>query len=337
MGIIRKALSVWAAGFLLASCASNDVPAPQWASDLRGAYPESTYLSGLGRGTSRDEAKNDAASELARYLRSTIQSQTNASLSMTQSGNSTESTKSIDRSLSVTSNVELSGLEYTEPYFDKAEKKWKCAAYVSRDKAWEQVVPAVEGARTKFLSLYNNALSELEPLARCRQLGVARSGGSDFINELAFARLVNLQKASVYDDDKRKYDGIPALQAEVRNGLSVFVTVDGDHAGIIVASLSKSLSESGFRVVKKEADASYVARASISDNAVGNEPVAIYPSLELDIRLKGGKSVYAKNLAVEKKTVSYEIDTARRKSYPLLSDMISTSVTAEVGALLGTR
>ena len=51
--------------------------------------------------------------------------------------------------MNVTSEVEFIGLEFTESYYYKSEKKWYAVAYMIRNDVWVQYKPKIEAEKTK--------------------------------------------------------------------------------------------------------------------------------------------------------------------------------------------
>ena len=58
--------------------------------------------------------------------------------------------------MNVTSEVEFIGLEFTESYYYKPEKKWYAVAYMIRDDAWVQYKPKIEAEKQKNLTIFVN-------------------------------------------------------------------------------------------------------------------------------------------------------------------------------------
>lgn len=61
------------------------------------------------------------------------------------------------------------------------------------------------------------------------------------------------------------------------------------------------------------------ANAIIENNAHGAAPVKIYPSLDLKITDKNGKTVFSNQTKMTQKSIAYTLENAQKKAYPLLS------------------
>ena len=270
---------------------------PAWVTNFRAVFVADTYIAALGEGKQKDEAKAEATAGLARQFMTIV------------TDNKT-----------VAGQAELSLVEYTEPYYFKKEKKWACVAFIERDKAWKQCKPVVENAKTKFLAMKKKADSETDPLTKCLLYEKALKSGGAFLEKLEYARFVHPSKEAAYSSDRKAVGELPALIAGERENCSVFLNVTGDYGNIMSVSLATALSKGGFKITKTKKEATYVASALIEDNAIGDDPISITPSLDLKVESKAGKTALAVQANVEKKTVAYTLENARKKAYPLLAE-----------------
>ena len=176
MSAARKILAA-AAMFLCAALAPT-APAekPEWVTGWRAMYPDETYIAQLGKAVGKkasEESRNNAANTVAQYLQTTVQSEVHTTTEFKTEtratgtvGTSTKKSSSQNITLSV--DLTVSSLEFTEPWYDKKEKTWYCLACVSREKAWEQYRPALQSARDKLFAFYKAAEATEEPLYRIR-------------------------------------------------------------------------------------------------------------------------------------------------------------------------
>ena len=281
---------------------------PAWVTNFRAVFVADTYIAALGEGKQKDEAKAEATAGLARQFKTIVTD---------------------DKA--VAGQAELSLVEYTEPYYIKKEKKWRCVAFIERDKAWQQYKPVVENARTDFFAMKKKADSESDPLTKCLLYEKALKSGNSFLEKLEYARLVNPNKEAVYFSDREAVSELPALIAGERENCSVYLSVVGDYGNIMQTSLAAALSKGGFKIARTKKEAVYVAYALIDDNAIGDDPISITPSLDLKVESKAGKTAFAVRANVEKKTVAYTLENARKKAYPLLAEQSEKAILSELG------
>ena len=117
---MKKILILWLS-FVSAVCFAKPKSEPDWFKNYRTAFPNSEYLAQRGSGVTAEDAKTDAAAQLARYFQSTVSANLSTTMSSITTGSSVqEETRVIDE-VNVTSEVEFIGLEFTESYYYKPE------------------------------------------------------------------------------------------------------------------------------------------------------------------------------------------------------------------------
>ena len=144
---------------LFSSCATNS-RIPDWVSSNESIYPESSYIKGVGIGKTKEEAKTNSAAEIGLYFQSNIDSVIHTEFKDEITSNSTETNQKLIQNITLSSKITLSGLSYTQPFYNSKDKNWYCMAYISRKKAWELYQSEVQQAKMAFYALYNNISSE---------------------------------------------------------------------------------------------------------------------------------------------------------------------------------
>ena len=289
-------------------------PPPAWLSDYRAVFPDAAYIAQKATADKADRARTEAVAQIARYFKTSV----SANL------------KTVENDVSLSSDVSLFAVETTEPYYLKKEKKWHCVAFIERAKAWEQYQPTVEGAKTEFYSMKKNADEESDPFEKCALLSKAWESGRVLLEKLDYARILDAKKEAAYEDDRKTASGMPGEIAKEKEKCTVYISASGDYGSTVSSALSQTLSRNGLKIAKHESEAAYIASAAIEDNAVGSEPVSIYPSLEFKIESKAGKTVCSSEVKMESKTVSYTLDNARKKAYPILAGELDKAVSEEL-------
>lgn len=322
---------------LLAGCASTSGSGaiPDWMTDYRTVYPDTQYVAQRGRADSEATAKTEAVAQIARYFQTSVNANLKTSIQSVTSGEGVSETTTVVNDVDVMSQVDLFAVEYTDPYYFKKEKKWYCVAYIEREKAWNQYQPTLENAKTEFYSMKKNADSESDPLIKCSLYGKSWNSGKKFLEKLEYARILNSQKERAYSDDRKTVSEIPALIAGEKEKCTLYLDVKGDWGNVISSSLSKTLSDQGFKIAKNPKEANYTAHTEVENNAIGNDPIQVQPSLDLKIVSRTGKTVFANQTKSEKKTIAYTLENAQKKAYPLLAEECEKSISAELSKLLG--
>ncbi|MBR4464755.1 MAG: LPP20 family lipoprotein [Treponema sp.] len=315
-------------------CFAKSTPIPEWISNHRTVYLESEYLAQRGSGETADKAKTDATSALARYFQMTVSANLSTTMqSITSGKNVSEQTTVID-DVKVTSEVDLFVLEYTEPYYFKKEKKWYCVAYIKRADAWTQYMPQIEIAKNKFLGYYENAQKESDPFIRLPLYKTAWKSGEELLGKLEYGRIISPKEEVKYKDERDKIAEIPVLFEASKKECTIFIKADGDYNRILTTAVSSALSKNGFIVTKTAVGAKYTAEIEIDDNAAGNEPIAITPSVNLKITGTSGTTSYSYETLSSEKTIAYTIENARKKAYPKLAKELEGAVQKDLGDTL---
>ena len=292
--------------------AKNDVP--EWKTNLNSVYPDSKYIARNGYGSSPDDAKIQALADISNYFNTTVTSSVNTTLSSVSSETGQSETRSLLSEASIKSNVNLFGVEYTEPYYSKKEKLYYCAAFIEREKAWTQYKPNVEQKKNITYGFYNKA-QDSDPLSGCKYYAKAWESSKDFFEAVEFARILTPAKAKAYDSDCAVFTQIPSLMLNAKQQCSMTINVEGDFGNQFTQSLIKVFSGLGFSISKKAENASYTVKAKIDNNAVNSgEIVAIYPTLELSLLSKNGTPIYSYSAEYEKQA-AYSLETAQNRGY----------------------
>ena len=104
-------------------CFAKSVPEPEWFRNYRKVYPNSEYIAQRGSGKTAEDAKTDAAAQLARFFQSTVNANLSTTMTSITSGTSIEEETRVVDEVNVASEVEFIGLEFTESWYYKPEKK----------------------------------------------------------------------------------------------------------------------------------------------------------------------------------------------------------------------
>ena len=335
--VLATVLLLFVSIVLLVGCASTSGSGsmPNWMTDYRTVYPDTQYIAQRGRADSEATAKTEAVAQIARYFQTSVNANLKTSIQSVTSGEGVSETTIVVNDVDVMSQVDLFAVEYTAPYYFKKEKKWYCVAYIEREKAWNQYQPTLENAKTEFYSMKKNADSESDPLTKCSLYGKTWNSGKVFLEKLEYARILNSQKERAYSDDRKTVSEVPALIAGEKEKCTLYLDVKGDWGNVISSSLSKTLSDQGFKIAKNPKEANYTAHTEVENNAIGNDPIQVQPSLDLKIESRAGKTVFANQTKSEKKTIAYTLENAQKKAYPLLAEECEKSISAELSKLLG--
>lgn len=326
-------LSILLLAYSQAFCAKSKEP--DWLHNYRAVYPDSEYIVQRGRADTEDTAKTEALAQIARYFKTSVSARLKTSVQSVATNGSVDESTFVVNDVDVISQVDLFAVEYTDPYYVKKEKKWYCAAFINREKAWIQYRPAVEGAKSDFYAMKRNAEREADPFSKAAACGAVLRSGKKFLEKLEYARILNAQKEAKYAQDRESVHEVPSRIAAEKAKCSLYLNVKGDFGNIISSALTKTFSESGLSAAKSAGAANYNADVVVENNALGDDPISVYPSLEIKITTKDGKTVYSHQTKINTKTVAYTLENAQKKSYPILAERASKAISQELSELFG--
>lgn len=326
--------------FLSVPLGAQDVP--EWVVHYRRVYPDSQYIAQRGGGESAEDARNDALSALARYVNLRVESSVKTARSTEiQSLNSGDASVAVSyeksetsQETTVTSDIELPGVEMTEPYYYEAAGSWYCVAYLNRARAYLHLQPEIEDAQSVFMSFIGRAKKEKDAALRRSLYKKAWDAGGDFLSKLAFARLLSDSADEDFAEGRETLFGIPALMNGEAEKLAVAIFVDGDSRNIISGAVGEAFSAAGF-LVTSDGGENYEAHVSVSANPVGERPLAVFPSVTVELRAADGKHVFSYQDKISQETISYTLEKAKQKSYPLLAGIIKENLSAALSEKFG--
>ena len=306
-----------------AVCFAKPKSEPEWFKNYRSVFPNSEYLAQKGSGTTAEDAKTDAASQLARYFQSTVSANLSTTMSSITTGSSIqEETRVIDE-VNVTSEVEFIGLEFTESYYYKPEKKWYAVAYIVREDAWIQYKPKIEAEKTKFYAFLKKAESEDDSFTKISLYKKAWKVSIDFMEKLEFGRIINPKEEEKYSADRTEVAELLSKIEKEQKNLTIVVNLKGDYGNIVETSIKTALEKGGFIVGE---NGNYTADVVVSSNPNGENPVTIMPAVTMSIKSSEGNAVFSYEAKLMEKTVAYSVENAQKKAFPKLAEIINQEI-----------
>ena len=275
---------------------------------------------------SAEKAITDASAVLARYFQMTV----NANISTTMID---DKTKVIDE-VQVKSDVELFGMQFTNAYYLKKEKKWYAVAYIKRSDAWIQYKPRIDQSSKSFAELYEKIGKEQDSFAKMELCRNAKIQGSEFLRQLEYGRIIAPEKEAAYKADRDKIASIPVLSADAKEKCIIYIEISSDYNNLLRSSISSAFSRAGMKVTKNKEQSNYICSVLVEDNVSSSEPLSINPSLSIKMADKSDKPVYSYEFTFDGRTVSYTLDNARKKCYPKFAETVDKSLSENLHKIL---
>lgn len=302
---------------------------PIWFKDFRSIYPDSEYIAQRGIGDSSENAKTDAAGALGRYFQTNVDSSIKTTMISETTDSKVNITSSVIDEVKIDAKVEFIGLEYTEPYYSKKEKKWYCVAFINRHNAWEQFKPQIEECKHAFKSQLQVAEKEAELLTKLSIYKEVWNKGRDLNEKLEYGRILLPSEENKYESYREMVAEIPVRFRDIKKQCSVYLEINDDYGRMIISAISTAFVNNGFQVAKQKNDSIYIVEITIDDNSSGDNPVSILPEVNISVisnNEKNNISIYSYDKTAKEKTVSYTLENAKKKAYSKFSSELETEV-----------
>lgn len=309
--------AIFVVTIFIGGCASGKVEErPLWTDSytVGQVFPSEKYVTGIGKGASRDVAVNLADGNLASYFSREISSSVSAQQIISNDENS-KNQEELVRNVTVKSQVALAGVNHTDVWFDKKEKQYYCCSYLDRAQAWKNFESTVAQEKSKFYSFLNSAQEkklEKDPFKKIEVLKSAKEQGEEYQKVILFSEILYKTGCAAYSNDR---DVIASIDQKISDtAMSISMTpvyymhieepkhyISDSFSSII----GKLITDAGFKVTD---EIQYVMNVFILD---GKEKVddVIVSIPEIKIEVKNDSTTYLSYSAVlEKMTVFAEAE-----------------------------
>lgn len=296
---------------------------PIWLHDYLSIYPSSEYIVQMGTGETEDKAKASCVAEIGKYFNTQVKSNLTAKELIVNTNDDKFKQYTIDNEIEVKTDVELFAIEFEETYYSKKEKKYYSLGHIHRDTAWEMYKSQIEMSKSTFYSFYNKAEESDEHFFKFIAYKQAQLYANDFLEKLKFGSLLHPKKSTIYNKDRDIVSNLPVLVKDNGKKSSLAVSVKGDYNNILGNSVKQLFINEGFEFNK---NSSYTLSVEINPNVEGNEPLTIYPSVYVELRNSKGDIFFTYDYTYPEKTIAYALETAQRKVYPKIAEILSTEM-----------
>lgn len=308
--------------FVTFSLVAKSPKIPEWVTDKNAVYPDVKYLSQVGIADKKDKAKTEAVAAISRYLKTTVESD----LSTTFTAIDGKENVSVIDQTKISSEIELFGVQFTEPYYIRKEKKWYCVAFIDRAQAWTQYQPIVEQEKIKFYSFFNKTQDNPNLLERIDNYKAAWNAGRKLLEVLAFGRLLNPVAEEKYKADRENVATIPQQLSMVIQESTLYVEISEDYENMIKNAVYRQFSEYGFPIVNQKSLSCYTLKVDVNTNySFDGEIHSVYPQLSVSIIYQDTKSMFEYSCS-QKKVAAYHKDKVLKNSFTALANDINQNI-----------
>jgi hypothetical protein len=301
---------------------------PAWFRDYKTMYRSSEYIAQIGMASSEEHAITDAITQIARYFNTQVDSTLTTHMQKTVNDDEVIfDLKNMINDSKIKSQENLFALEYTEVYYSKSEKMYYCLAYINRDYAWSVYQPQIEMAKELFYSFYNKAQSSTESFSKFFFFNQSQKASKDFIEKLNYARLLHPKKEALYKADRDVIASIPLAIKEQAGDATIALSINDDYGKTLETAIKKVFSNEGFILGK---NGKYKLSVIVEPNIEGENPLAISPSVSLELTNIDGRVFYSYAYQYEEKTIAYGLDTAKKRVYPKIAEILTNNISTDL-------
>lgn len=296
---------------------------PIWLHDYQSIYPSTEYIVQMGTGETEDNAKASCVAEIGKYFNTQVKSNLTAKELIVNTNDDKFKQYTIDNEIEVKTDVELFAIEFEETYYSKKEKKYYSLGHIHRDTAWEMYKSQIEMTKSTFYSFYNKAEESDEHFLKFIAYKQAQVYANEFLEKIQFGGLLHPKKSTIYNKDRDVISNLPVLIKDNGKKSSISVSVKGDYNNILGNAVRQLFIKEGFEFSK---NGSYTLSIEIDPNVEGNDPLTIYPSVCVDLSNLKGDSFFTFDYTYPDKTIAYALETAQKKVYPKIAEILSTEM-----------
>lgn len=296
---------------------------PIWLHDYLSIYPSSEYIVQMGTGETEDKAKASCVAEIGKYFNTQVKSNLTAKESIVKKNDDKFKEYTIDNEIEVKTDVELFAIEFEETYYSKREKKYYSLGHIHRDTAWEMYKSQIEMSKSTFYSFYNKAEESDEHFLKFIAYKQAQVYANEFLEKIQYGSLLNPKKSTIYNEDRDVISSLPVLIKDNGKKSSISVSVKGDYNNILGNTVRQLFIKEGFEFSK---NGYYTLSVEIDPNVEGNNPLVIYPSVYVELSNLKGDSFFTFDYTYPEKTIAYALETAQKKVYPKIAEILSTEM-----------
>ena len=157
------------------------------------SYPERIFISIVGMGDSLEAARNDGVFQISAYLKAEIQSDLQADTrELFIDSDEVTYSSTVDyvvTDITISSDIELPTLEFSEPYVDGETGTWMVCAYINREKALNKLKPEILELESEFNTSLSLAENETEPFVKICSYKKALATAKKLTEKIIYANL----------------------------------------------------------------------------------------------------------------------------------------------------
>lgn len=317
--------------FFIVSCKSvpsvSDSPLQK---KMLKAYPERLFISKVGMGESLEAARNDGAFQISAYLKAEIQSDLQADTRElfidSDEGTYSSTVDYVVTDITISSDIELPTLEFSEPYVDGETGTWMVCAYINREKALNKLKPEILELESEFNTSLSLAENETEPFVKICSYKKALATAKKLTEKIVYANLFSSAETDFgVSVNRNVISSVSGKLVKLQQENPVLIKVENDYNNMVYNALEGFFKGMGFNIVRAGIDASYTAGVLVGiEKEKQGDSFILVPGAKMGISGKDGE-VYSFTYSTGR-IVLYNEDLITGRCYKKLSEEIGPAL-----------
>ena len=291
---------------------------PTWINNYESEFSKTQYIARLGSGSSVENARADALSQIAGFFKSEVLVNTKASSQMKNNGEKTVKNQEIDQNIQVISDITLTAVEFNTPYYDKKKKTYYVVAYIERKNGWQSIESKILQQKTKFDSFLELSKKADDSILKYKYLTKAKTSGDELISTLYMGFLFDPEKKKEYRNLVAEISQNLDLETLDSYRIPVRVVSTGDYENTITSRVVEVLKIKNFSpYFEQKNNSDSIAKVEIHSNEkISDEIHSISPDVSVTIcNADETRSFYTYQNSWGK-TANFSLQQAQKKALP---------------------
>jgi hypothetical protein len=317
------------------SFADDAANRPGWVDGNTKQYPDARYITAVGNGSTREAAIQSAKNNLASSLQQKVQSETNTQSKSdlkqdTNAGASGEDSSSTQKSLQISTNVEVRGLEMKEFWQDPVSKDQYALAVVDKLKVRTSYMMDLNRKKDRLLAAYESFKKNPNQKKGREVLDLAQEY-ADLEKEAATMGAVASVSAPVSSGELEKLRAqLDDLKA--KKPIALLFTAESDSASQQASDLQEMvagcLADKGYAIATgKDSAASLTASLRVKEKHMKVEGF-VSEDFTLKVSLKG--PTHTDRKMITRNGTGRDLDQAFDNSKQFLTDSVCSMITDSI-------
>ncbi len=223
---------------------------PKWLDNLEAMYPSEEFLRTIGEGSTLKQAENEAITELSQSFNTKVKVVNQAikdyNSIVTEEKTDISKKYSFHQEAQISSKADLFCLKFSEPYFDKKQKRYFIVGYINKKNASKYYQHKIDDLMLQIKTIIDFAKKEHEPLysiLNFQKASKLTKIGSYYIDA---AVIINPEDSEKYKEYAKLNSLIQGNVKAQRNRGTFMISCNDSRYNSVCVGISSILESSGF-------------------------------------------------------------------------------------------